>query len=152
MLVVLSAVAAAQSAAAQKSREAAKEYNTQQHPPSLNLDIPTALLRPCLFDSEATDDAALPIHRHSYKRQATCKKGTEYGARAEGALVSCVHPACRAIGYLQSICSRESVYAARLPAPQYAVSGTMVDRSRPLVPGWYNCVVNFRMRHPYVYT
>jgi len=79
-----------------------QEHNTQQHPPSLNLDIPTALLRPCLFDSEATDDAALPIHRHSYKRQAACKKGTEYGARAKGALVSCVHPACRAIGYLQS--------------------------------------------------
>ena len=80
-----------------------QEHNTQQHPPSLNRDIPTALLRPCLFDSEATDDAALPIHRHSYKRQATCKKGTEYGARAKGALVSCVHPASRAIGYLQSV-------------------------------------------------
>jgi hypothetical protein len=80
-----------------------QEHNTQQHPPSLKLDIPTRLLRPCLFDSEATDDAALPIHRHSYKRQAACKKGTEYGARAKGALVSCVHPACRAIGYLQSL-------------------------------------------------
>jgi hypothetical protein len=33
-------------------------------------------------------------------------------------------------------CSRKSVYAARLPAQQYAVSGTMVDCSRPLVPGW----------------
>jgi hypothetical protein len=80
-----------------------QEHNTQQHPPSLNLDIPAALLRPCLFDGEATDDAALPIHRHSYKRQATCKKGTEYGARAKGALLCCVHPACRAIGYLQSL-------------------------------------------------
>jgi|HubBroStandDraft_6_1064221.scaffolds.fasta_scaffold69539_5 hypothetical protein len=33
-------------------------------------------------------------------RQATCKKGTEYSARAERALMFCVLAAVRAIGYL----------------------------------------------------